>query len=245
MPKQETAAAPTSDFSISTSQTADFNPDAQAALDKALSEFASKPAVSGIVSGSVTGTPTAEVDYNSEELTPSLESPTEEEEGEEAEETPGADEDAEETGEPELEGFDAEFSKRFGVKPEEAVETLNSLLAFRDEMSLMRSWSVSPGEYDQRMTAVKEFYNTLPEDKQPEFNSIEGAKAIWEHLSKTTGSKKSTTAKAGGSKKAPAQPSQKNFIKKSEILGMDEATYRRRLPEINKAFFEGRVLENE
>lgn len=231
-----------SDFNLSASQTVDSNPEARAALDAALSSFASNTPIMGNVVGSVNSQPTAEV-IDSEELTPVLEAPAETE-GEKAEES--TEETEESTDEPELSAFDEEFSKRFGVKPEEAVSTINELLAFKDEMTLMRGWGVTAGEYDSRMAAVKEFYNTLPEDKQPEFNSLEGAKAIWAHLEKTNPKVKrnSTVSKVGGSKKPATSAPAKPFIKKSEFLSWDADTYRKRLGEYNQAFREGRVIED-
>lgn len=232
-----------SDFSLSNSQTIDANPEARAALDKALSSFASKPVVSGTVTGAVNTAPTAEV-VDSDELSPILEAPEEAEAEEATEEVEGEPEEGDE--EPELSAFEQEFSKRFGVKPEEAVNTINELIAFRDEMALMRGWGVAASEYDSRMNQVREFYKTLPEDKQPEFNSVEGAKAIWEHLEKQNPTRKrtSTTSKLGGSKKPASTQSKKEFIKKSEILSWDRATYEQRLPEITRAYREGRVLED-
>ena len=234
----EAPTAPSS-FSLSSTQAPEADAGERAALDAALSSFSSTPVIQGTVTGSVNTAPSAEV-IDSEEIT-ALEQPESEEEANTEEET-------EEIDDTEPTNFDLEFSKRFGVPPEEALETVNSLLAFRDEMTLMRNWGVSPADYDARMAAVKEFYKTLPEDKQPEFNSMEGAKAIWQHLEKTSPaakSTKSTASKIGGSKKpASVQPKQ-NFIKKSEILKMDKDTYNSRLPEITKAFREGRVLEDQ
>lgn len=245
MSKTTAPEAPTtsSAFALSDTQTIDSNPEARAQLDQALQAFSTKPVFNGVVSGSVNTAPTAEV-IDSEELTPTLDKAPEEESSSEEVDT----EETETEEEPDLSAFDSEFAKRFGVKPEEAVETINSLLAFRDEMALMRGWGVSPTEYDSRMAQVKEFYLTLPEDKQPEFNSAEGAKAIWEHLEKTqTPSKKkaSTVSKVGSSKRPATANKPKDFIKKSDILRMDNDTYQRRLPEINAAWREGRVLEDQ
>lgn len=233
--------AASNEFSLSNTQAPEADAGARAALDAALASFNSAPTIQGTVAGSINTAPTAEV-IDSEELSPELQQPEQEDEEEtDTEET-------DETEELEPGAFDQEFSKRFGVKPEEALETINSLLAFRDEMTLMRGWGVSPAEYDSRMTAVKEFYSTLPEDKQPEFNSLEGAKAIWEHLEKTNPSlskkKSSTASKIGGSKKpASVQPKQ-TFINKSEILRMSPEEYNKRLPEITLAFKQGRVRED-
>lgn len=229
-----------SDFNISNTQTIDSNPEARAALDKALASFGNNTPVVGTVSGSVNTLPTAEV-LDTDELTPQLESPENKELEEDASEAAPTEEEVD------LSAFDQEFSKRFGVNPEEAVETINSLLAFRDEMTLMRGWGVSPTEYDARMSQVREFYKTLPEDKQPEFNSMEGAKAIWQHLEKTiqpTRKRNSTASKTTGSSKSTPNIPKPNILRKSEILKMDKQTYAARLPEITKAYREGRVVED-
>jgi hypothetical protein len=139
-----------------------------------------------------------------------------------------------------LEGFDQEFEKRFGLPVDEARETINSLIAFKDEMALMRGWGISPADYDSRMKAVKEFFVTLPENKQAEFNSPEGAKAIWEHLDKQNQSKRSTRKAATTSTKAQKSAQ----LKKSDILRMPKEEYNRRLPEINQAYRKGLVIED-
>lgn len=235
----KTAPAPSAveapSFSLSATQTPEIDASAREQLDAALNSFASNAPIMGTVNGQ----PAPQLLADTEET----EQTATEETGEETEETETAEE--EET-EEELRGFDQEFTKRFGVKPDEAVEIINSLSAFRDEMNLMRNWGVSPTEYDTRMTQVREFYKTLPEDKQPEFNNPEGAKAIWEHLEKTNPSKKksSTVSKVGSSKKPTTTAKPKEFIKKSEILRMSAAEHQRRLPEINLAWQQGRVIED-
>lgn len=153
-------------------------------------------------------------------------------------------EETEETQEPSAD-FSKAFEGYFGMKPEDAMETVNQLVAFRDEMTLMRTWGVDPVQYDQRMGAVREFYNTLPEEGREQFNSIEGAQTIWEHLQKngqapTTTKRTSATKPASRIKQASTPKPQ--LLKKSEILKMDAATYRAKLPEITKAWAENRVI---
>jgi hypothetical protein len=209
-----------SDFTISSSQTIDSNPEARAQLDASLAAFSNYAPVQGSVNGEPTYSDTPEVE--TEEVETEVETETEVENS----------------------GFELEFESKFGVKTNEAVEILNSLSAFRDEMTLMRQWSINPSEYDARMGQVKEFYSTLPADKQTEFNTLDGAKAIWEHLQKnnTQVKRQSTVSKVGGTKKT--QASNTPVINKSEILKMDKATYASRLPEITKAWREGRVVED-
>lgn len=238
MSKTQGAVAPTQDFSLSSTQSATDSSESRAQLDAALSSFASKAPVMGVVNGNIPG---EVIDDEAEDL---------EQSGQAAEETEAEADDSEEveeTEEPELGAFDQEFTKRFGLKPEEAVETINSLIAFKDEMALMRTWGVSPAEYDSRISEVREFYKTLPEDKQPEFNSPEGAKAIWEHLEKTNPSRKksSTVSKVGSGKKPATSSKPKEFIKKSDILKMPKAELQSRWQEIDAAWKQGRVLENQ
>jgi hypothetical protein len=140
------------------------------------------------------------------------------------------------------------FENYFGLKPNEALETVNQLVAFKDEMTLMRSWGVTPVEYDQRMEAIKSFYQTLPEEGREQFNSVEGAMAIWDHLIKTgqttpTMAKPPTASAFSRTKPSSSKP-KLDIIKKSEILRMDKATYQANLPRITKAFQEGRVIDD-
>jgi hypothetical protein len=140
--------------------------------------------------------------------------------------------------------FAAQFESIFGVKTEEAVEVVRSLQVFKDEMFLMREWGTSPAEYDKRMLAVREFYETLPEDGKGKFNSVEGAKAIWEHIAGNQPKRtKSASPQSAGKLRSTAAPKQQTF-KKSEILRMTDAEYRSKLPAITKAYQAGAILED-
>jgi hypothetical protein len=169
----------------------------------------------------------------------------------EPEEAEDAEVDAEESTEdttneqPDTTEFATQFESYFGVKPEEALDVVNQLVAMRDEQQIMRTWKVSPVEYDERMSQVKEFFQTLPEEGQQQFNTVEGALAIWEHLQKngsTTDKSTPTVAKVSKVKQQQAKRNQKPILKKAEILKMSETEYLKRLPEITAAFREGRVV---
>jgi len=142
--------------------------------------------------------------------------------------------------------FAAAFENYFGLKPEEALDVVNQLMAFRDEMYLMRYWGVSPSEYDQRMQTIKQFYTTLPEEGKAQFNSVEGAIAIWDYLVKTnqTNTNRKTLTSPSFSRTKPTASPKPDIIKKSEILRMDKQTYQANLPRIVQAFREGRVVED-
>lgn len=216
---------------------ADNTPAPQAGEDltKALSAF-DTPAIQGqatnvlkanALAQAASETPELAEDENVEELEPAEEET--EDEAEEGGESP----------------FSAEFEQEFGMKPSEAIALVQELQGFRQELSLMREWQVQPTEYDSRMTQVKEFYGTLPEGEREKFNSVEGAKAIWNHLQKTGSAsvpKASRRATRNVRQQAPSTPKQE-LIKRSDILKMDEQTYMQQLPAITKAFREGRVVD--
>lgn len=170
---------------------------------------------------------------------PELEAPpaVEQEETEEAEDEVDESEDS---------PFSQQFEQAFGVKPNEARELVNSLQAFRDEQTLMRSWGVDPVAYDSRMEQVKAFYQTLPEEGREKFNTVEGAQAIWTHLQETgrvqeqkPASKRTTAnSRVSKQKQAPAYD-----FTRSEITRMPKSEYQQKLPAIVKAFQTGRVLD--
>lgn len=140
--------------------------------------------------------------------------------------------------------FTQQFEQTFGIKPEEAVTLFNELQSFRDEQKLMRTWGVNASEYDQRMDSVREFYKTLPDEGKEQFNTVEGANAIWEHLVNTQKVAKPTQTKAKqtqGRLKVP-QAKKPETISKSAILKMTDAEYQKNLPAITRAFADGRVL---
>lgn len=155
---------------------------------------------------------------------------TEEVQDTETEET--TDEQAEVLENPE---FAAQFKQAFGIEPAEAIETINSLRAFQEEMSLMRNWGVSPSEYDSRISQVREFYQGLPDDKKPEFNSVQGAIAIWNHLQQTNPTQKYTAKVKPGQTKVNKATPKEIVIKKSDVLKMSAEEYKRNLPVIQAA----------
>lgn len=142
--------------------------------------------------------------------------------------------------------FAQQFESTFGVKPQEAVELVNSLQAFRDEQTLMRSWGVDPVTYDERMTQVREFYKTLPEDGREKFNTIEGANAIWTHLQESGRVKEQKkTNKTTATSRVKRQQQKPTYdFKRSEITRMPREEYQQKLPAIVKAFQSGRVLDD-
>ena len=144
--------------------------------------------------------------------------------------------------------FGEQFESTFGMKPDEAVALVNELASFRDEMNLMRSWGVNATEYDSRIAAVREFYNTLPEDSREQFNTPEGAKAIYSHLESTGKVASPNTSKrnrANTSVRQGAKAPAVEFIKRSEILAMNDQQAKANYARISKAYQEGRVIENQ
>ncbi len=209
-------------------------PQADAALAQTLAAFDTPP-MQGVASNVLKANSAAAAAEEAPEL-PEVEEPElpEAQEPEQEEEEDGS-------------AFAVEFEQEFGMKPAEAVQLVQELQGFRQELSLMREWQVSPTEYDSRLSQVKEFYGTLPEGEREKFNSPEGAKAIWNHLVKqgqatNERSPNSTRRAARGVRKTTSTPVQE-IIKRSDILSMDEATYQRSLPAITKAFREGRVVD--
>lgn len=158
------------------------------------------------------------------------------EEMEEAEETEESSDDA--TNNPE---FVAQFKSVFGVEPEEAMQTVQELTAFRDEMNLMSEWNVTPSDYRARMSQVQEFYNGLPEESKADYNTPEGAKAIWNHLSKQQQPTTKATSKRKSTGSRFSKKVEKPMFTKAQIARMPQDEYSKRLPEINQAFREGRV----
>lgn len=203
--------------------------ESQQALDKAVAAFDQAPQPGKVSSPLSSSIPTS---IDSVEQEPEEDVETTEEAQEE-----------EETEEKELSPFAEQFKDMFGIEPDEAVSLVNSLASFRDEMTLMREWAVSPVEYDQRISAVKEFYQTLPEDQREQFNNPEGAKAIWQHLEKNQPAQKAKPKRAASTFSKPQTAPKQEIIKRSEILAMDNATYKANYARITKAFAEGRVVD--
>lgn len=152
---------------------------------------------------------------------------------------------AEETQEENNSPFASQFESTFGIKPNEAIELVNNLQAFRDEQTLMRHWQVDPTAYDERMQKVKEFYNTLPEDGREQFNTVEGATVIWEHLQKTGAVKPPQETNSSSRRSRVSRQPQKPAYDytRADILSMSDAEYKKQLPRITEAYRNGRVKE--
>jgi predicted RNase H-like nuclease (RuvC/YqgF family) len=146
------------------------------------------------------------------------------------------DEESEDTSE-----FAAQFKHYFGAEPEEALSLLNELQVFRQEVQLMQHWNASPAEYQQRMESVRQFYQSLPENDREQFNSPEGAIAIWNHLEKQQG-KPSGKIKAT-TKSRQTKASTKPLFTSQQIVSMSDEEYYKNLPAITQAFREGRVAD--
>lgn len=155
-------------------------------------------------------------------------------------------EETEEDKEPSSE-FGEQFKAVFGMDTTEAISLVNELSNFRDEVQLMRQWGVAASEYDSRIGAVKEFYNTLPEDGREQFNNPQGAIAIWNHLEKTGSVQSPSTPRSGRAKSSVRSSASKlpvaEMLKRSDILAMDDKTYQANYARISKAFQEGRVID--
>lgn len=163
-----------------------------------------------------------------------------------AEPQPTEEEPTEETDEPSSE-FGEQFKAVFGMDTTEAVSLVNELANFRDEVQLMRQWGVAASEYDSRIGQVKEFYNTLPENSREQFNNPQGAVAIWNHLAQNGKVQSPSTSRSGRAKSSVrssvSKPPAAEIIKRSDILSMDDNTYRANYARITKAFSEGRVID--
>jgi hypothetical protein len=188
---------------------------------------------------SIPGIPSELTLDESAPVEPETEATTESESTEETTEAPDTQEETLET----TPAFAEEFKKTFGIEPAEAIEVVNGLKAFQEEMQLMRAWAVTPAEYDQRISSVREFYQALPDDGKAQFNSAQGAIAIWNHLQSNapaTTKKASVKPTTGKLKSAPVAET----IKKSDVLRMSNDDYRANLSKIQKAVLEGRFVED-
>jgi hypothetical protein len=166
-------------------------------------------------------------------------------EGEAAAESTEESTDETETDDEEDSAFVAEFEQQFGMKPDEARTLVDELVNFRNEVNLMRQWKVDATEYDSRMSQVKEFYSSLPAEGREQFNSPEGAVAIWEHLSKNNPQpKQKKTTRSGRSVGSQPKSAPKFEFKRSEINAMNREQLESSWSSINNAYLRGRILED-
>lgn len=207
--------------------TTEFAPNAE--LDAVLANFQPTQPIIAEATSTTPGQP-------SEMQLQPQEAPVEETEVESNEEDAGV----EDANDP---GFVEAFKQHFGVEPQEAIDTFNQLTAFRDEMTLMGQWNLSPTQYQERMGKVREFYETLPEEGKPQFNNVDGAIAIWNHISGQQPAQKKTTL-SRPSRSASAKQPAVDVVKKSDVLRMNNKEYVANAARIQKAVLEGRFVED-
>lgn len=217
--------------------------EAKDALNKQLDRFKAPPTLTGVVRRSTPASMQMETDFGDtslEETEPTeedlVEQETEEIDSVETTET-------EETTEDDYsKAFSEDFKKVFGIEVDEAKALVNDLTSFRQEMALMRHWGVSPNEMNTRLTQVKEYFGTLPEDQRSEFDSVEGAIAIWEFLEKQTPNQTTAKRRPRGTVNQP-KPQQKRVYTEQEIQKMSREEYQRNYQEITRAYMENRVVK--
>lgn len=140
--------------------------------------------------------------------------------------------------------FSAQFKQEFGIEPQEAKALVDELVNFRHELQVMRTWQVDPVEYDNRMSQVKEFYNSLPEEGREQFNSPEGAIAIWNHLSANAPKQSKKTRSTARSVRPQASSVPAYDFTRSQVNAMSYAELQKNWTAINQAYIKGRILED-
>jgi hypothetical protein len=147
--------------------------------------------------------------------------------------------------------FNASFEKLFGMPVNDALNLVQELIAFRSQveasggtkalaqMSVARQeellktdWQVDQPEFNQRMRAIRAYFNTLPPNKQQALDDVDGAKIIW---AKIEGDLKKRSMKATPSinRSSRATTPQgrinqpKQLYKMSDLVEMSDDDYRR------------------
>jgi hypothetical protein len=147
--------------------------------------------------------------------------------------------------------FNASFEKLFGMPVNDALNLVQELVAFRAQveasggtkalaqMSVARQeeilktdWQVDQAEFNQRMRAIRAYFNTLPPNKQQALDDVDGAKIIW---AKIEGDLKKRSMKATPSinRSSRATTPQgrinqpKQLYKMSDLVEMSDDEYRR------------------
>jgi hypothetical protein len=138
--------------------------------------------------------------------------------------------------------FDAQFSKRFGMTPDEATQLVTSLQEFRQRVELheqklilAQHWGIDIGAAGQRLETIKKAWDKLPADAQSKLDNVDGAIALWAQLE---GRKKPSLTTT----KAPSQTKNRAYdFTMREIRAMSPKEYAQRVEEITRAFNTGRV----
>lgn len=211
----------------------------QTALDKALSSFSTPTVIQGVSAKTIQAIPGAGYTDNPEVVD---DEELEQAEGEQVEEEVEDESDTTEDSEGLSPGFAEDFKKTFGLEPQEAIQTFNELLNFRNEVLLMQEWNVTPGEYRSRMSEVREFYEGLPEEGRAQFNTPEGAMAIYNHLH-PNGENKRTSAVKTTRKTSKVASKPKHLFTKEQIIRMSPDEFRANAAAIQQAYLKGQVKE--
>ena len=217
--------------------------EAKEALEKQLNRFKEQGTLTGTVrrsipSGMQLETETSDVSLETEPVEEDLVESTEEVlEDQETTDTQDTEE------EDYSQAFATDFKRVFGVEVDEAKALVDDLTAFRQEMALMKHWQVTPTEMNSRINQVKEYFGTLPENQRAEFDSVEGAIAIWDFLQKQNSSQPQSVKRRPRGTVSQPKPQTKTVVyKESDIRKMSREEYARNYQEITKAYLENRVV---
>lgn len=144
---------------------------------------------------------------------------------------------------------DAELKSLLGAGLTDVYGMLKELNEFRQQYYTEQQLNVLKNEwgstYDQNMQMVHERWSKLPEDQKGALNNVDGARlllALIEKEQKGNNTQKQSPKYVKGSSTGQGVSNAK--IRMSDIMKMDEATYRKNEPLIQKAIREGRLIRD-
>lgn len=145
---------------------------------------------------------------------------------------------------------DSELKSLLGAGLSDVYGMLKELTDFRNQYYTEQQLNVLKGEwgqtYDSNMQMVHERWAKLPEDQKGALNNVDGARLLLALIEKEQKGKQTPQATSNPKyvKGTSTGGQSSNKIRMSDIMKMDEATYRKNEPLIQKAIREGRLIRD-
>lgn len=148
------------------------------------------------------------------------------------------------------EGLETYLEHRLGAPLDQIIQLINGLSGFQVETTiqtqragLQSEWGVDKGEFDRRLSLIKEELATYPESARAGFDTVEGAKKIWGYISAAQSTvQQQPNVPLMVRTQVRDRGSSSYDYKQSDIRAMTPADYKANSDRITQAYLTKRVL---
>lgn len=145
--------------------------------------------------------------------------------------------------------FVKQLQEMYGISPDDlkaGIEYIKQDMQVRQVQlihnEMQKLWGINQTEFIQRMGLIEQEFNSLPENERAQFDSAQGAFALWDRIQRN---QRAVGSYAGGSGTVPAGNPQVPYdYEESQIMAMSPEQRAREDKKILQAYAQGRVKIN-